>query len=116
MSSPNVPVKTAFQPAVFMLSVNSITPLKEITPSVRTSQKYRQIAASLLHVGLIEPLVVFPAGQDQYWLLDGHLRFEILKAKGVAEIRCLLATDDEGYTYNKRVNFLPPIAEHVRCN
>src|SRR5260221_1811930 len=112
MSSPDGTVKTAFQPNVFTLTVASITPLKEVTPAVRISQKYRQIAASLQHVGLIEPLVVFPAGQDQYWLLDGHLRLEILKARKVTEVRCLLATDDEAYTYNKRVNFLPAIAEH----
>jgi ParB-like chromosome segregation protein Spo0J len=66
----------------------------------------------LQHVGLIEPLVVFPAAEDQYWLLDGHLRLEILKARDVLEVRCLMATDDEAYTYNKRVNFLPAIAEH----
>lgn len=111
MSSP-VTVKTAFQPKVFTLAVASITALREVTPAVRTSQKYRQIAASLQHVGLIEPLVVFPAGQDEYWLLDGHVRLEILKAQHVTEVRCLLATDDEAYTYNKRVNFLPAIAEH----
>lgn len=112
MSSSDLTIKTAFQPQVFTLPVASITPLREMTAAVRLSQKYRQIAASLQHVGLIEPLVVFPAGQDQYWLLDGHLRLEILKARSVTEVRCLLATDDEAYTYNKRVNFLPAIAEH----
>lgn len=111
MSSP-VTVKTAFQPKVFTLPVASITALREVTPAVRIGQKYRQIAASLQHVGLIEPLVVFPAGHDEYWLLDGHVRLEILKARCVTEVRCLLATDDEAYTYNKRVNFLPAIAEH----
>jgi hypothetical protein len=46
-------------------------------------------------------------------LLDGTLRFDILKNdSGITEARCLLATDDESYTYNKRVNYLPPIAEH----
>jgi len=45
--------------------------------------------------------------------LDGTLRFDILKMEGLAtEARCLIATDDESYNYNKRVNYLPPIAEH----
>jgi hypothetical protein len=28
------------------------------------------------------------------------------------EVRCILSTDDEGYTYNKRVNQLSNIGEH----
>ena len=76
--------------------------------------KYKQIATSLRHVGLIEPLVVFQSADKKYWLLDGTLRFDILKAEGlVSDVRCLLATDDESYNYNKRVNYLPPIAEHA---
>ncbi|MHB1958098.1 MAG: plasmid partitioning protein RepB C-terminal domain-containing protein [Acidobacteriaceae bacterium] len=75
--------------------------------------KYKQIAASLKHLGLIEPLVVFQSGGSNYWLLDGALRFDILKTQAPGtEVRCLLATDDESYNYNKRVNYLPPIAEH----
>ena len=30
----------------------------------------------------------------------------------VATVECLLATDNESYTYNKRVNHIPPIAQH----
>jgi hypothetical protein len=57
---------------------------------------------------------VFQAADKKYWLLDGTLRYDILKAEGpVSEVRCLLATDDESYNYNKRVNYLPPIAEHA---
>src|SRR5579864_9038171 len=105
-------VKAAFQPGLFLLKTSSITSLKEISPSLRNTPKYKQIAASLQHVGLIEPLVVFPASQDQYWLLDGNVRLDILKRKGTEVVKCLLATDDEAYTFNKRVNALPAIAEH----
>jgi len=31
---------------------------------------------------------------------------------GITTVRCIVAFDDEGYTYNKRVNALSPIAEH----
>src|SRR5215469_7130183 len=105
-------IKAAFQPAVFLIPSGSITPLKEIPMSMRSTPKYKQIAASLRHVGLIEPLVVFPTGGDQYWLLDGHVRLDILKSMGTEHVKCLLATDDEAYTFNKRVNALPAIAEH----
>ena len=47
-----------------------------------------------------------------YFLLDGHLRIEALKELGIEEVECLIATDDDTYTYNKRVNRFPPIQEH----
>lgn len=45
-------------------------------------------------------------------LLDGHTRLDILIATGTPTANCLLATDNESYTYNKRVNYIPPIAQH----
>ena len=53
-----------------------------------------------------------PENPGRYYLLDGHLRIEVLKDLGIAEVECLVATDDEAYTYNKRVNRLAPIQEH----
>jgi hypothetical protein len=107
-------VKTAFQSTILTLPLTDITPLKDLNPRVRVTAKYKQIAASLKHVGLIEPIVVFQAADRKYWILDGTLRYDILKAEGtVFEVQCLLATDDESYNYNKRVNYLPPIAEHA---
>ncbi|MCM5689318.1 hypothetical protein M8037_10975 [Sinorhizobium meliloti] len=47
-----------------------------------------------------------------WYLLDGHLRLEALKELGFAKVECLVATDDDTYTYNKRVNRLAPIEEH----
>jgi hypothetical protein len=37
---------------------------------------------------------------------------DILKERNEVEVRCILSTDDEGYTYNKRVNQLSNIGEH----
>jgi len=67
-------------------------------------------------VGIIEPLIVFPQDGKSaiyYLLLDGHVRLEVLKQIGQTHARCLIATDDETYTYNKRVNQMAPIQEHV---
>ena len=65
-------------------------------------------------VGIIEPLIVFPHnGQpDTYLLLDGHVRLEVLRQIGETHARCLIATDDETYTYNRRVNRMATIQEH----
>jgi ParB-like chromosome segregation protein Spo0J len=83
--------------------LSSIIPQRPLTPEVKKSQVYLQIKASLKEIGLIEPLVVFPQNDRGFLLLDGHLRLAILKELGVTEAKSLLATDDEGYTYNKRV-------------
>ncbi len=36
----------------------------------------------------------------------------VLKSTGATEVRCLVATDDEAFTYNKRVNHLATVQEH----
>ena len=48
----------------------------------------------------------------KYLLLDGHLRIDVLKDMGETEVTCLISTDDEAFTYNKRVNRLAMIQEH----
>jgi len=109
---PNTKVKAAFNQQVIVLPIQSIVAQRETLPSYRKSPIYLQISASLEHVGLIEPLVVFPRGPNEYLLLDGHVRLDILKRSGAAEVRAIFATDDEAYTYNKRVNYAPPVAQH----
>jgi hypothetical protein len=37
---------------------------------------------------------------------------EALRQLGQEEAPCLISTDDEGYTYNHKVNVVPPIQEH----
>jgi ParB-like chromosome segregation protein Spo0J len=46
-------------------------------------------------------------------LLDGHLRHAVLVESGATEVRCLIADDDEAFTYNKRINRLATIQEHL---
>ena len=45
-------------------------------------------------------------------MLDGHLRIDILIAQGVQEVVCLVATEDEAFTYNRRVSRIAIIQEH----
>lgn len=35
-----------------------------------------------------------------------------MKSLGAKEARCLLSTDDEAYTYNRHVNYIPAVAQH----
>jgi len=108
------PTKTrvAFQNTVLTLPLKSIVAQRVIEPTVLRSVIFKQILASVREVGLIESLVVYPQEGKGFLLLDGHLRLESLKILGVTEANCILSTDDESYTYNKRVNRIPPVAQH----
>ena len=108
----NSKVKPAFNQQVVVLPIETIVPQKELSLEFRKSTTYKRISASLEHVGLIEPLVVYPRGPRDYLLLDGHARLDILKQRGVTEVRTIFAMDDEAYTYNKKVNHAPPVAEY----
>jgi hypothetical protein len=81
-------------------------------PELIRSTIFKQILASVREIGLIEPLVVYPQEDNRFLLLDGHLRLEALKMLGKKEVKCIISTDDESYTYNKRVNHIPPVAQH----
>ena len=96
------------------VDLNKIVPLRAITTNMRASRKYRAIASSMQELGMVEPLVVHPLPNDptSYLLLDGHVRLDILRAQGTTTARCLIANDDEAYTYNKRINPLSTIQEH----
>ena len=108
------PVKMAFNPDGVKISLDRILPLKKVKPSVKKTVKYRQISTSIREVGVIEHLVVYPqnGSAGNYMLLDGHLRFEVLKEIGQQEVFCLISTDDEAFTYNHKVNRISPIQEH----
>ncbi|NMZ66172.1 ParB N-terminal domain-containing protein [Pseudomonas oryzihabitans] len=96
------------------IPVEAIVPLKTLPVGAKESRSYSQILSSIEAIGLIEALVVMADAKNAgtWFLLDGHLRLEALKELGIAEVECLLAADDDTYTYNKRVNRIPPIQEH----
>ena len=67
-------------------------------------------------MGVIEPLVVArsPEQPGRYLLLDGHLRHAVLTDSGETVARCLIAHDDEAFTYNKRINRLATIVRPIK--
>ena len=104
--------KAAFGRYIVTLPVSRITPQREPPAATKSKPCYKQIAASLEHVGLIEPLVVFAEPDGNFMLVDGNTRFAILKSRGITEVACIVAKDDEAYTYNRRVSHVPPISQH----
>ena len=111
---PIIPVRLGFEETTVRVPLDAIMPLREITTAVRKSVKYGQIAASIAEVGIIEPPAVARDAEDRerFHLLDGHLRVEILRERGETEVVCLIAIDDEAFTYNKRISRMATIQEH----
>lgn len=107
-------VGMAFEPDSVLIELSNLLPVKLIPKRVKFSRKYRQIAASIDDISIIEPPIVARNGSKngKFLLLDGHLRIEVLKDLGVDSVTCLVATDDEAFTYNKRINHLATIQEH----
>ena len=113
-TQPSNPVVMAFEDATLRIPLDDILPLREVSSVVRKSVKYGQIAASIGEVGIIEPPVVVrdQTDPDKFHLLDGHLRIDILRERGDIETVCLVATEDEAFTYNRRVSRIAIIQEH----
>ncbi len=111
-------VKLAFERVAKRIPLDSILPVRAVPDAVRESKKYQRIEASIREIGVIEPLVVHPqktarGKPKQYLLLDGHLRHDVLKGAGESHVLCLIATDDEEFTYNHKVNQISAIQEHL---
>ena len=107
-------VAHGFEDDCITLNVDALLPVRVLRTATKSSRKYQQIAASVREVGLVEPPVVArdPANPGTFLLLDGHVRIEVLKDLGIEQVECLVSTDDEAFTYNKRISRLSPVQEH----
>jgi hypothetical protein len=108
------PAPEAFSRTLHQIALGDLMLLRPVTDSVRKSRKFAQIAASIREIGVVEPLVITPDRQAQgkFRVLDGHLRLEVLKELGEPTALCIMAKDDEGYTFNSRLNRIAIIQEH----
>ena len=110
----NLP-KIGFEPERIVLRLEQILPVRHIKDPAAKFVRYAAIVASIKEVGVIEPLMVYPAkgNPGNYLLLDGHLRYCALKELEIGEVECLIAKEDESFTYNAKINRLSPIQEHT---
>jgi hypothetical protein len=110
----HISARMGFEERTLVVKLSDLRPLKHVTDEIKKSAKYRQIVASVAEIGLVEPPVVARSREEpgKFLLLDGHLRTEVLRDRGTTEVTCLISTDDEAFTYNKRVNRIAIIQEH----
>ncbi|WP_341313575.1 plasmid partitioning protein RepB C-terminal domain-containing protein [Paraburkholderia sp. IMGN_8] len=102
------PLKAAFESQPVMLQLNALNSSRPLPKTATAGKKFLQILASIAAIGLVEPLIVLriAGDKDAFHILDGRLRVEALRRLGSTEGLCLIATDDEAYTYNKHISRL----------
>ena len=105
--------KVSFELQTISVPLDDLLPLRHIKEQQKI-MRYRAIMVSIKEVGLIEPLMIYPQKDTpgKYILLDGHLRWHALRELGKTESACILARDDECFTYNARVTRITPVQEH----
>jgi ParB-like chromosome segregation protein Spo0J len=110
----NSPGKMGFEETSVRIAIADIQPLRLVSSTIKKTPKYAQIAATIREVGIVEPPIVARDHSEpgKYLLLNGHLRIDILKDMGETDVVCLVSTDDEAFTYNKRINRIAVIQEH----
>ncbi len=108
-------VKLGFLPKPISVALKCLLPSRKPPVTLLTSQKYKQIRSSIVEIGMIEPLSVGPVDRHtgNHLVLDGHTRLIVLLEIGQEAAPCLVATDDESYTYNNRINGLSTVQEHL---
>lgn len=108
------PIRLGFQEQCIKIHISKLHFSKKLAPTIKKSTKYQQIKLSIKAIGLVEPIVVttHPKYENDFLILDGHLRAEALIELNIENALCLISTDDEGFTYNKNVNRLSVVQEH----
>ncbi|MGF6596330.1 ParB-like chromosome segregation protein Spo0J [Paraburkholderia sp. GAS448] len=102
------PLKAAFESQPVMLQLDALDSSRALPKTATSGQKFLQILASIAAIGLVEPLIVVRINGTgkAFRILDGRLRVEAMQRLGLNEALCLIATDDEAYTYNKHISRL----------
>jgi hypothetical protein len=107
-------VTLAFLMKPLSIPIDNILPSRLWQNAVIETKKVQKIKASIEEIDIIEPLSVCAVDRrtGRHLLLDGHLRLLVLRQLGRHEAPCIIATDNESYTYNNRVNRMSTIQEH----
>ena len=103
-----------FDMETYQVPLDQLLPSKKVMDGTMSTRKYKQVVSSIHEIGLIEPLSIIQPDQkkSEFLLLDGHLRVLALKELGMETAPCLMAKDDETFSYNHRINRLSTVQEH----
>jgi ParB family chromosome partitioning protein len=87
------------------VAIEKLVPLTERVINFKSHSGFKKILASIMAIGLIEPLAVYKEN-GRFVILDGFLRFKACQQLGLKTIPCMCYRDKEAYTFNKMVSTL----------
>jgi ParB-like chromosome segregation protein Spo0J len=107
-------IRTTFRLESLTIPLDKLMPSKVLKPEIKAGRAYRKVAASVREIGVVEPIMVHPAKgmRDKYLILDGHVRVDLLRELGKTEAVCLVAIEDDSFTYNRQISRLAPIQQN----
>ncbi|EKN3880265.1 TPA: plasmid partitioning protein RepB C-terminal domain-containing protein [Yersinia enterocolitica] len=105
-------INNGFNEKCVVVNVSDLVYGKDLPANIKASIKYNQIKSSIVAVGIIEPVVIYLDINSNKIILDGHLRVEALKDLEIQYLYCLIAKDEESYSYNRYLNRITVIQEH----
>ena len=74
----------------------ALLPLEQITPNPNQPRKdfseesLRELADSLLHLGLVQPITVQRLGDDKYQIISGERRYRAAQLAGLSSVPVLM--------------------------
>lgn len=105
-------IHKGFNDRCVIVDVSELVYGKDLPVNVKASVKYIQIKSSIAKVGIIEPVVIYIDNDGNKTILDGHLRVEVVKDLNMQYLCCLIAKDEESYSYNRYLNRITVVQEH----
>ena len=90
------------------IPIIKLRPLRDRKISQRD---FDRILASIRAIGLIEPLIVYPEGED-FVITEGVQRYRALLEMGIEVVPCVIGRQREAFTGNRMVNRVSPVQEN----
>ncbi|GAB3266053.1 ParB/RepB/Spo0J family partition protein [Chitinimonas naiadis] len=107
----------AFDGRTISVKLDRLIPTRTYTSALTRGAKFLSVISSIQELGIIEPLIVYPEDPDHlkttnYLVLDGGYRLVALRQLRAKTALCIVAHDDEGFTYNRQLNRVGAVQEH----
>ncbi len=91
-----IPAASAGHSGLLTLPLTAIQPNPRQPRGAFHEQGLEELAHSLRQVGMLQPIVVRPAGDDRYEIIAGERRFRAARLAGLAEVPAVVRTTRDG--------------------
>ena len=91
-----IPTATGGSSGLLTLPLSAIQPNPRQPRGTFDDTRLEELAHSLREVGLLQPIVVRPAGEDRYEIVAGERRFRAARLAGLEEVPAIVRTTQDG--------------------